>query len=83
MAGSPNPEETIKAYRMRLDGVAFSTYILIMILVPLKVWCRKRAGGWSNVRWDDAFSVLALAIANGFFYTCIIGMRKLIHLPHY
>jgi hypothetical protein len=62
-----------EAYHRRLDGVAYSTYILIMLLVPLKVYCRKRSGGWQNVRLDDYMTILALALANGFFYTCIIG----------
>ena len=60
-------------YRRRLDGVAYTTYILIMLLVPLKIFCRKKAGGWSNVRLDDYVSLLALALANGFFFVCIIG----------
>ncbi|KAJ4330982.1 hypothetical protein N0V87_009532 [Didymella glomerata] len=47
-----------------------------MLLVPLKVWCRRRAGGWANVGLDDYMSVFALAVANGFFYVCIVGMRK-------
>jgi hypothetical protein len=54
--------------------VAYSTYILIMLLVPLKIYCRKRSGGWRNVRLDDYMTIVALAMANGFFYTCIIGM---------
>jgi len=53
--------------------VAISTYILIMLLVPLKVYCRKRHGGWRNVQMDDYMSMVALAVANGFFYVCIIG----------
>lgn len=61
-------------YRRRLDGVAYATYILIMVVVPLKIFCRKKAGGWSNVRWDDFMSLVSLALANGFFFVCIIGM---------
>jgi len=44
-----------------------------MLLVPLKLYCRKRSGGWSNIRLDDYMSVVALLFANGFFYVCIIG----------
>jgi len=44
-----------------------------MLLVPLKVYCRKRHGGWRNVQMDDYMSMVALAVANGFFYVCIIG----------
>ncbi|RMZ71660.1 integral membrane [Pyrenophora seminiperda CCB06] len=63
------------AYRHRLDGVAITTYVLVMLLVPLKIFCRQRHGGWHNVRMDDYMSMVALACANGFFYICIIGMR--------
>jgi hypothetical protein len=45
-----------------------------MLLVPLKVYCRKRHGGWRNVQMDDYMSIIALLLANGFFYVCIIGM---------
>ncbi|KAF2832046.1 hypothetical protein CC86DRAFT_85348 [Ophiobolus disseminans] len=76
MAPVINPEESVEAYRRRLDGVAYSTYILIMLLVPLKLYCRKRSGGWSNIRLDDYMTVISLLFANGFFYICIIGMRK-------
>jgi hypothetical protein len=62
------------AYRMRLDGVAYTTYVLITVFVPLKIWCRRRAGGWANVGSDDYLTVIALLIANGFFWTCMIGM---------
>jgi hypothetical protein len=66
-----------QAFHRRLDGVAYSTYILIMLLVPLKVYCRKRSGGWQNVRMDDYMTIVALAFANGFFYTCIIGTSRI------
>jgi len=71
-----------QAYRHRLDGVAISTYVLIMLLVPLKIFCRQRHGGWHNVRMDDYMSMFALACANGFFYVCIIGTSFYI-LPMY
>lgn len=47
-----------------------------MVLVPLRIWCRYRHRGWRNVQWDDYMALGALAIANGFFYVCIIGMRE-------
>ncbi|EDU51282.1 conserved hypothetical protein [Pyrenophora tritici-repentis Pt-1C-BFP] len=73
MAPIINPQESIQAYRHRLDGVAISTYVLIMLLVPLKIFCRQRHGGWHNVRMDDYMSMFALACANGFFYLlCVI-----------
>jgi hypothetical protein len=62
------------AYRMRLDGVAYFSYVLITVFVPLKLWCRRRAGGWGNIGLDDYLTVVALAIANGFFWICMIGM---------
>ncbi|RYO67405.1 hypothetical protein AA0113_g4571 [Alternaria arborescens] len=54
-----------------------------MLLVPLKVYCRKRHGGWRNVQMDDYMSMVALAVANGFFYVCIIGMRESLGLHMY
>jgi hypothetical protein len=62
-----------KAYRMRLDGVAYTTYALMTLFVPLKLWCRRRAGGWANIGLDDYMTVLALFIANGFFWSCMAG----------
>lgn len=50
---------------------------MIMVLVPLRIWCRYRHRGWRNVQWDDYMALGALAIANGFFYVCIIGMSYL------
>lgn len=44
-----------------------------MFVVPLKVWCRKQAGGWRNIGLDDYATIAALALANAFFYVCIIG----------
>ncbi|KAF1844725.1 uncharacterized protein K460DRAFT_97550 [Cucurbitaria berberidis CBS 394.84] len=78
MAPVINPEESVDAYIRRLDGVACSTYVLVMLLVPLKIWCRKKAGGWANIGLDDIMTVVALLLANGFFYTCIIGMRSML-----
>jgi hypothetical protein len=72
-----------QAYRMRLDGVAYMTYVLMTIFVPLKLWCRRRAGGWSNIGWDDYLTVVALFIANGFFWTCMIGKSSLHSYNHY
>ncbi|OAL53653.1 hypothetical protein IQ07DRAFT_677114 [Pyrenochaeta sp. DS3sAY3a] len=67
--------ESLEAFRRRLDGVAISTYVLVMILVPLKLWCRKRSGGWRNLGLDDLISVIALCFANAFIWICLIGMR--------
>ncbi|EMD61100.1 hypothetical protein GGP41_010008 [Bipolaris sorokiniana] len=83
MAPIIDPQESLAAFRQRLDGVAMFTYILIMFLVPLKIWCRYRHRGWRNVQWDDYMSIVALALANGFFYVCIIGMRDSLGLHIY
>jgi hypothetical protein len=63
---------------MRLDGVAYTTYVLITVFVPLKIWCRRRAGGWANVGLDDYLTVVALLMANGFFWTCMSGMSDIL-----
>ncbi|KAF2848189.1 hypothetical protein T440DRAFT_500551 [Plenodomus tracheiphilus IPT5] len=49
-----------------------------MILVPLKLWCRRRAGGWSNIGLDNYLTILSLLVANAFFWTCMIGMRDML-----
>ncbi|KAF2733359.1 hypothetical protein EJ04DRAFT_565153 [Polyplosphaeria fusca] len=67
--------ESLDAFRSRLDGAAISTYVVVMIVVPLKLWCRKRSGGWRNLGLDDLISVIALLLANAFIYVCLIGMR--------
>jgi hypothetical protein len=71
--------EDSTAYRMRLDGVAYMTYALMTLFVPLKLWCRRRAGGWDNIGLDDYMTVIALLFANGFFWTCMIGMFSAVH----
>ncbi|PVH94267.1 hypothetical protein DM02DRAFT_197254 [Periconia macrospinosa] len=76
MAPLVNPDESVEAFRRRLDGVAYATYFIVMLVVPLKVWCRKKAGGWGNVGLDDWATLIALGVANAFFYVCIIDMRK-------
>jgi hypothetical protein len=54
-----------------------STYVLIMTLVPLKLWCRKRVGGWGNLGLDDLLTAVSLLLANSFFYVCVIGKHAL------
>jgi hypothetical protein len=66
-------EESLGSFRVRLLGAAVSTYAIIMMLVPLKLWCRVRSGGWANLGWDDGFSVFGLMFANAFNLTCLIG----------
>lgn len=71
------------AYRIRLDGVAYTTYVLMTLFVPLKLWCRRRAGGWANIGLDDYMTVVALLVANGFFWTCMIGESTIRLYNHY
>jgi hypothetical protein len=68
--------ESLESFHRRLDGAAISTYALVMILVPLKIWCRRKAGGWGNIGLDDAITVVSLLSANGFFWICMIGMNS-------
>ena len=58
--------------RHNLDGSAISTYVLVMLIVPLKLWCRL-TGGMSNLGWDAALAIASLVIANGFFFNSFIG----------
>jgi hypothetical protein len=58
--------ESLDTYRMRLLGSALSTYVFIMLLVPLKLYCRVRQGGWTNLKWDDALTVTTLVFASCF-----------------
>jgi hypothetical protein len=66
--------ESLESFHRRLDGAAISTYVLIMVLVPLKLWCRRKAGGWRNIGVDDAITVVSLLSANAFFWICMVGM---------
>lgn len=59
--------------RGNLDGSAISTYILYMLIVPLKFWCRHQSGQ-KNLGLDDILIGLGLIAANAFFYTTMIGM---------
>ncbi|KAK5108700.1 hypothetical protein LTR62_008105 [Meristemomyces frigidus] len=63
--------ETVRAH---LDGAAISTYVLCMIVVPLKIACRLTQGK-TNLGWDDTLVVTALVFANAFFYETYIGIR--------
>ena len=50
-------------YRRRLDGVAYTTYVLVMLLVPLKIFCRKKAGGWKRA----TFGLMMLVVLYAFW----------------
>ncbi|KAI4595387.1 hypothetical protein KJ359_007062 [Pestalotiopsis sp. 9143b] len=66
--------ESLEEFRARLNGAATSTYVLVMLVVPLKLWCRVTVAGWKGFGLDDYLCVLALACANVFFYICMCGM---------
>lgn len=59
-------DESLHTFRMRLLGSALSTYVFIMLLVPLKLYCRVRQGGWTNLKWDDVLTVTTLVFASCF-----------------
>lgn len=65
--------EDLVQFRARLNGAAISTYVLVMLIVPLKLWCRAAVSGWKGLGLDDYLCVLALACANVFFYLCMCG----------
>ena len=62
--------------RHNLDGSIIFTYILVMLIVPLKLACRIPSG-MNTLGWDDYLAVVSLVIANGFFYSTIIGKLSL------
>lgn len=64
---------TYGAVQSSLYGAGLSTYPLMMIAVPLKLWGRILKGGLAGLGWDDALCVLALVLDNAFFYSCMIG----------
>jgi hypothetical protein len=56
--------------RQRLDGAVIATYILVMLVVPLRFLCRKvgKSGFWA----DDWLAMASLVFANAIFYTVMI-----------
>jgi hypothetical protein len=69
-------QESYEAFRVRFDGAAISTYALLMIVVPMKIWCRTQVSGWKSIGWDDWLSVATLAFANVWFWDNMIGKRS-------
>lgn len=70
-------EESYSHFQGRLYGSAITTYVLVCLIVPVKLWCRVSrsvGGGNSRLGLDDALSVLALFIASAFFFVCMLGM---------
>lgn len=58
--------EGLHNFRVRLLGSALSTYVAVMLVVPLKLYCRARQGGLANLKSDDALTISALLFANCF-----------------
>ena len=67
-------ESNFDAYRRSFDGAAISTYVLMMLTVPAKIWCRKQASSNGRVALDDILSIVSLVFANVFFYLAMIGI---------
>jgi hypothetical protein len=60
--------ETYQQFRARFDGAIITTYIVAMVLVPLKIWCRKRTGGWANMGLDELFTLIAMLCVSAVFW---------------
>lgn len=63
---------SFEAIRRSLDGAAISTYILSMVILPAKYWCRLQ-NGRRNLGLDDALILVAAIMSNGFFFDAMIG----------
>lgn len=51
-----------------------------MIVVPLKIWCRKKAGGWGIMGFDEAFTLMGAAFVTAVFAVIYSGMSKVLRL---
>ena len=69
--------ESFKYIRHNLDGSAIATYVLIILIVPLKIACRI-SNGVNNLGWDDALAVVSLIMANSVFYNDMFGVFLLL-----
>lgn len=58
--------------RANLDGAAITTYVLFMIVVPLKFWCRLNSGH-KRLGLDDVLTAVGAIVVNTFFYITMIG----------
>jgi hypothetical protein len=67
---------TFAEIRANLDGAAISTYAAVMLIVPLRMWCRTNKAGWAGLGWDDALTFVALIFDNAFFYNVMIGTER-------
>ncbi|KAI1342845.1 hypothetical protein F5Y15DRAFT_371183 [Xylariaceae sp. FL0016] len=68
-------DESLEAFRKRLDNASIITYVLMMVVVPSKIWCRTREGGTAAIRLDDYCGAFALVLANTWFYISMLGLR--------
>ena len=50
--------DSYEVARSKLDGSMISTYVLIMLIVPMKIACRI-SKGINTLGWDDAFVRMA------------------------
>ena len=84
MSSTVPKNETYHEFRARFDGAIITTYAVAMIVVPLKLWCRKKAGGWSNMGLDEVFTVFGAAFVTSVFATIYAGMlsRKFMRESH-
>ncbi|KAL1596982.1 hypothetical protein SLS60_008564 [Paraconiothyrium brasiliense] len=78
MASAVPKNETYEQFRGRFDGAIITTYAFAMVVVPLKIWCRKRAGGWSNMGWDEIFTLLGAAFVTSTFAVIYTAVRPLL-----
>ncbi|KAF2448669.1 hypothetical protein P171DRAFT_470362 [Karstenula rhodostoma CBS 690.94] len=78
MAATAPKDETYEAFRARFDGAIITTYAFAMVVVPLKIWCRKRAGGWSIMGADEIFTLCGAAFVTGVFAVIYSAVRPLL-----
>lgn len=69
--------ETFAEFRARFDGAIITTYVVAMILVPLKIWCRKKAGGLGNMGFDEISTLLAAGFVTSVFAVIYTGTLQI------
>lgn len=77
MASTAPKDETYEAFRARFDGAIITTYVVAMCLVPLKIWCRKSAGGWAIMGADEIFTLCGAAFVTGVFAVIYSGKSRI------
>jgi hypothetical protein len=65
--------DTVALVRANVDACAFSTYPLVVLVVPLRLWCRVRHVGRQGIGWDDIICIIALLLHSAFFFLCMFG----------